>query len=72
MLCIYKLIKAAIPNERGQTLTQREPIVYWRCYMLDFIDQDRQAIYLGTIPQYSLLRRVGRLPCLATNRCSVV
>jgi hypothetical protein len=28
----------------------------------DFIDRDCQAIYLGTVPQDDLIRRVGRLP----------
>jgi hypothetical protein len=27
-------------------------------YMLDIIDRDRQAIYLGTVPQDDLVRKV--------------
>lgn len=41
---------------------QRDPAVYRRHYMPDFIDRDCQAIYLGTIPQDDLIRRVGRIP----------
>ena len=30
--------------------------------MPDFINQNCQTIYLSTIPQYDLIRRVGRIP----------
>jgi hypothetical protein len=50
------------PDERGQILSQRDPTVYRRYYLPDFIDRDCQAIYLGTVPQDQLIRRVGRLP----------
>ncbi len=43
-------------------MNQRDPTVYRRYYQPDFIDRDCQAIYLGTVPQDDLIRRVGRLP----------
>ncbi len=56
------MTEAVTPDERGQILSQRDPTVYRRYYLPDFIDRDCQAIYLGTVPQDQLLRRVGRLP----------
>jgi hypothetical protein len=55
-------IEAVTPDERGQIMGQRDPAVYRRHYMPDFIDRDCQAIYLGTVPQDDLIRRVGRIP----------
>ena len=57
-----QLVEAVTPDERGQIMGQRDPTTYRRYYMPDFIDQDCQAIYLGTVPQDDLIRRVGRLP----------
>jgi Protein of unknown function (DUF3435) len=56
------MVEAVTPNERGQVMGQQDPDVYQRYYMPDFIDRDCQAIYLGTVPQDDLVRRVGRLP----------
>jgi hypothetical protein len=62
LLTTWKIVETVSPNERGQIMGQRDPGVYRRYYMPDFIDQDCQAIYLGTVPQGDLVRRVGRLP----------
>lgn len=56
------MVEAVTPDERGQIMSQRDSTTYRRYYIPDFIDQDCQAIYLGTVPQDNLVRRVGRLP----------
>jgi hypothetical protein len=56
------MVEAVTPDERGQIMSQRDPTVYRRHYMPDVIDRDCQAIYLGTVSQDDLVRRVGRLP----------
>jgi hypothetical protein len=55
-------VEAVTPDERGQIMGQRDPAVYRRHYIPDFIDRDCQAIYLGTVTQDDLVRRVGRIP----------
>ena len=59
---IWEMVETVSPDERGQIMGQRDPNVYRRYYMPDFIERDCQAIYLGTIPQDDLVRRMGRLP----------
>jgi hypothetical protein len=56
------MVEAVTPDEHGQIMGQRDSTTYRRYYMPDFIDQDCQAIYLGTVPQDDLVRRVGWLP----------
>lgn len=50
------------PDERGQIMGQQDPTTYRRYYMPDFVDQDCQVIYLGTVLQDDLVQKVGRLP----------
>jgi hypothetical protein len=45
------MVEAVTPGERGQVMGQWSPDVYRRYYMLDVIDRDCQAIYLGTVPK---------------------
>jgi hypothetical protein len=54
-------IEAVTPDEHGQIIGQRDPAVYRRYYIPDFIDCDCQAIYLGTVLQDDLIQRVGQI-----------
>ena len=49
-------------SRQSSTSLTQDLTVYWQYYQPDFIDQDCQAIYLGTIPQDNLIQRVGQLP----------
>jgi hypothetical protein len=57
-----EMVEAVTPDERGQIMGYWDPNVYRQHYMPDVIDRDCQAIYLGTVPQDDLVRRVGQLP----------
>jgi hypothetical protein len=56
------MTEAVTSDKHSQILSQQDPTVYQRYYLPDFIDQDCQAIYLGTVLQDQLLQRVEQLP----------
>jgi hypothetical protein len=55
------MLEAVTVDERSQIMGHRNSSIYRQYYMLDFIERDCQAIYLGVVPQDDLVRRVGQL-----------